>query len=362
MIWQIDLAILTLVVICSLGAIMIKDLLGATILFGAYSFMMCLLWAVMGAVDVAFTEASVGAGRQHRFFSWPPFFEPQGGPKIRYVNLIIVILTGCVLAYTTVDFPNWGDPDSPAAVHVSPYYVEHTIEDTAVPNVVTSVLADYRGFDTMFETTVVFAAGLACFLLLRTFNRGGVSERLYRHCSTDIIIRIKDPDMEVPDSAVFEACDPLWTPHDLIIRTICRLMVPFLQLFALYVVAHGHHSPGGGFQGGVILGAGFILLAISYDLRTARRRFREMAPGAMQRRRGTDLCRRRRLVPGLRGQLSGLWRPGQAAGDGPGHGPVPRHIAGGNRSGHRGHVDHGPHLLQCVFGRALQAGVVTCPI
>ena len=62
MIWQLDLAVLSLVVICGVGAIMIRDLLGAAILFGAYSFMMCLLWAIMGAVDVAFTEAAVGAG------------------------------------------------------------------------------------------------------------------------------------------------------------------------------------------------------------------------------------------------------------------------------------------------------------
>ncbi|UCD31457.1 MAG: DUF4040 domain-containing protein [Desulfobacterales bacterium] len=68
MIWQLDLAILTLVVVAAVGAITIKDLLGAAVLFGAYSFMMCLLWAIMGAVDVAFTEASVGAGVSTVFF------------------------------------------------------------------------------------------------------------------------------------------------------------------------------------------------------------------------------------------------------------------------------------------------------
>jgi energy-converting hydrogenase B subunit D len=68
MIWPIDLAILTLVVIVGIGAIMVKDLLGAAILFGSYSFMMCLLWSIMGAVDVAFTEASVGAGVSTVFF------------------------------------------------------------------------------------------------------------------------------------------------------------------------------------------------------------------------------------------------------------------------------------------------------
>ena len=66
--WELDLAILTLVVCCAIGAITVKDLLGAAILFGAYSFMLCLLWSVMGAVDVAFTEASVGAGVSTVFF------------------------------------------------------------------------------------------------------------------------------------------------------------------------------------------------------------------------------------------------------------------------------------------------------
>jgi len=68
MIWQLDLVILTLVVVTAIGAISIKDLLGSAILFGAYSFMMCLLWAIMGAVDVAFTEATVGAGASTVFF------------------------------------------------------------------------------------------------------------------------------------------------------------------------------------------------------------------------------------------------------------------------------------------------------
>lgn len=68
MIWPVDLIIMILVVICGLGAIHVRDLLGTAILFGAYSFMMCLLWAIMGAVDVAFTEASVGAGVSTVFF------------------------------------------------------------------------------------------------------------------------------------------------------------------------------------------------------------------------------------------------------------------------------------------------------
>lgn len=148
------------------------------------------------------------------------------------------------------------------------------MEETSVPNIVTAVLADYRGYDTMFETAVIFAAGVACFLILRTFLRNAPEERLYRHVLTGVTIRIKKGG-RLPRSDDFKRIDTLWTPHDLIIKTISRLLIPFIQLFGLYVIAHGHHSPGGGFQGGVILGASIILLAISYDLRTALRRIRE---------------------------------------------------------------------------------------
>ena len=82
-------------------------------------------------------------------------------------GIIIQVLLGVALIYGTLDMPKWGDPHSPAATHVSPYYLEHSIEHTATPNVVTSVLADYRGYDTLGETTVIFTAGMACILLLK---------------------------------------------------------------------------------------------------------------------------------------------------------------------------------------------------
>ena len=68
MIWQFDIIILTLLVLCAFAAVSLKDLLSAAIVFGAYSFLMCLLWTEMGAVDVAFTEAAVGAGVSTVFF------------------------------------------------------------------------------------------------------------------------------------------------------------------------------------------------------------------------------------------------------------------------------------------------------
>lgn len=86
---------------------------------------------------------------------------------MKIVNLFIVIITGMVLAYGTMDMPDWGDPDSPASRHVSPDYISDAVEKTATPNIVTAVLADYRGYDTLGETAVIFSAGMACILLLR---------------------------------------------------------------------------------------------------------------------------------------------------------------------------------------------------
>lgn len=86
---------------------------------------------------------------------------------MRILSLIAVIITGAMLIYGIQGMPKWGDPKSPASLHVSPRYVEHTMEETAVPNVVTSVLADYRGYDTLGETTVILTAGISCVLILR---------------------------------------------------------------------------------------------------------------------------------------------------------------------------------------------------
>jgi multicomponent Na+:H+ antiporter subunit B len=186
--------------------------------------------------------------------------------------LIVVVFLGAVLIFCSFGFPPWGNPESPASRHVSPYYIEKSIDDTSVPNIVTAVLADYRGYDTMFETIVIFTAGIACIFLLRTPQKTETETRLYRHIPTGITLRIEKGGKFPEESIDFERIDSEWVPYDLIAKTTCRLIVPFIQLFALYVIAHGHHSPGGGFQGGVILGAAMLLLAVAFDLRAASRR------------------------------------------------------------------------------------------
>jgi multicomponent Na+:H+ antiporter subunit B len=194
---------------------------------------------------------------------------------LRIVALITVLLLGGLLFYGLPDFPDWGDPTSPASTHLSPYYIEHAAADTHAPNIVTAVLADYRGYDTMFETAVIFSAGLACFFLLRTFRQKSDQNRLFRHLPTGVTLRIQKGGKTPAGSEEFEPIDSHWVPYDMIVNITCRLIVPFVQLFALYVIAHGHYSPGGGFQGGVIFGAALILFAISHDLRSVFRRLQE---------------------------------------------------------------------------------------
>ncbi len=186
---------------------------------------------------------------------------------MKILALVSILLCGGVLLYVTDYFPVWGDPASPASLHISPHYIQGSLKDTAVPNIVTAVLADYRGYDTMFETSVILAAGIACFFILRVSSNRRPDAKLYRHIPTGITLRIEKGGREPLGSTEFERIDFDWVPYDLIINMTCRLVVPFIQLFALYVIAHGHHSPGGGFQGGVIFGAAIILFAIANNLR-----------------------------------------------------------------------------------------------
>ena len=164
---------------------------------------------------------------------------------MKLLSLVPVVAVGGLLLFAAQDFPEWGDPASPASTSpVSSHFIQSTGVDTEVPNMVTAVLADYRGFDTMFETVVVFIAGMAVLAILKSSAR-----------------RKGKREHEVE-------AEP-----DLIVTNTVRLIVPVIQIFAFYVLAHGHVSPGGGFQGGVVMGASFILVALAWDLEVALARF-----------------------------------------------------------------------------------------
>lgn len=166
----IFVALLALLVVLAVVAIRAGDLLVAVIVLGAYGFVMSLVWTAIGAVDVAFTEAVVGAGASTVLFLAALLrTSRRRSPlpsRLRWVALGSVLALGAVLLTITAALPRWGDPAAPPAVHVSPRYITATIAETATPNAVTSVLADYRGYDTLIETVVIFSAGLGGWLLL----------------------------------------------------------------------------------------------------------------------------------------------------------------------------------------------------
>ncbi len=171
MTFSFEIPLLILLVMTAAGAILVKDLVSAVFILGSYSFLLALVWAWLGAVDVAFVEAVVGAGLATMLFLLTLFgMDPKDTqidrPSSSWPALIGLPLLGFLLLYAAGDLPEFGDPASPASVHVSPVYLENSLRDSLTPNAVTSVLMDYRAFDTFMETVVIFTAGVACALLL----------------------------------------------------------------------------------------------------------------------------------------------------------------------------------------------------
>jgi len=149
------------------------------ILAGGYSFLMATVLVALDAVDVAMTEASVGAGistvlllsalHLAKGVEMKPLHRP-------FLPLAVAVATGLVLAYGTLGLPAYYDPQAPIHTHVVPRYLGQGAEETGVPNIVTAVLASYRGYDTLGETTVVFTAGVGVIALLRRLRRRGGKE------------------------------------------------------------------------------------------------------------------------------------------------------------------------------------------
>jgi multicomponent Na+:H+ antiporter subunit B len=161
--------------------IRLRDLFAVVMLFGIYSLVSASLFVVMDAVDVAFTEAAVGAGVATVFMLGTlGLTTHQEKTPIAHrplLPLLAVIVTGLALVYGTYDIPHYGDPDDPIHHHVAPRYLEDSMEEIGIPNVVSSVLASYRGYDTLGETTVVFTAAIGVLILIGGARRRSSSNR-----------------------------------------------------------------------------------------------------------------------------------------------------------------------------------------
>ncbi len=166
----IDLSVLTMLALVAYVMMKSRHLFAIVMLSGIYSLLSASFFVSLDAVDVAFTEAAVGAGISTVLMLGAMLLtvrrEKPITPGRAPIALIVVFLVGAALIYATIDMPAYGDAHSPANSYVGQAYVERTAQEIAVPNIVTAVLASYRGFDTLGETMVIFTAGLGVMLLL----------------------------------------------------------------------------------------------------------------------------------------------------------------------------------------------------
>lgn len=242
-----NITLLAILAATALAIARIRALYEATMLAALFSLVTATLFVLLDAVDVAFTEAAVGVGISTVLLlgvlaltrSW----EAVTPPRRRLPGLVAVLLAGSTLGYASQDLPAFGAADSPVQTHpVTDTYLYQSEQDIGIPNTVTSVLASYRALDTLGELVVVFTAGVAVLSLLGPFAR---------------------PEEARPGSD-FHLADYR------VIRVITALLLPFILLFALYVLFHGEYGPGGGFQAGVIFASGAVLYSLVFGLDRAQ--------------------------------------------------------------------------------------------
>ncbi len=239
----IDIALLVFLGLTAFAILKLRALFAVVMLSSVFSLVSAGLLVHLDAVDVAFTEAAVGAGISTVLMLATLALtarREKASTRTQALPLIVVFLTGLALVYGTLDMPRFGDPGAPIHHHVAPKYIHDTETEIGMPNIVTAVLASYRGFDTLGEVTVIFTAGIGVLLLLAAFIRE-------------------------PDGLKIQTMH-----HHLVLRVVTKVLIGPILLFALYVQAHGDYGPGGGFQAGVIFAAAFIIYALVFGLENAR--------------------------------------------------------------------------------------------
>jgi multicomponent Na+:H+ antiporter subunit B len=162
--------LLTLLIVITISIVRMRNLFGVIVLAGVYSFLMASVLIVYDAVDVAMTEAAVGAGVStvlllSALHLTKAVEYPTARPAL--VPFAVAVVVGAALIWATYELPAFGVATAPIHQHVAPYYIENSVRDTTVINLVSAVLADYRSFDTLGEVTVVFTAGIGVMLLLK---------------------------------------------------------------------------------------------------------------------------------------------------------------------------------------------------
>jgi len=243
----LDFSLLLMLIIIAFAIARTRDLFAAVMFSGIYGLLSASFFILSDAVDVAFTEAAVGAGifpiLMLVVLSFVGRYE-RSERRLKPVPLLIALGCGAVLFVAFQQMPAFGSPDGPSHQHVGPRYIEESPSEIGIPNMVTSVLASYRGFDTLGEVVVIFTAAIGVFALL--LGATGWSGHY---------LPLKPSSM---------------SSHK-ILRIVGKMLIPLILLFGLYVQFHGEYGPGGGFQAGVIFAAGIILYTMLFGMQRAQR-------------------------------------------------------------------------------------------
>ncbi|ABV73253.1 hypothetical protein A1E_01540 [Rickettsia canadensis str. McKiel] len=243
-----------LLILISIKIIFAKDLLNAVIASSVFSLLIGISYLIMDAPDVAMTEAALGACLSTCVYlnllcTLPPDLKNIENTNIIPASLICLVFV-IILTYMGLELPNYGDDNAPLHMHSSKYYIENTTNDIGIPSLVAAILASYRGYDTLGETSVILIAGIAVLLVFsKKFEGDDVSK--------DVIPQL--------DRGIRKNINWMpWRDYGMtkIIKYITSFIIPYIILYSIYIQLNGESSPGGGFQAGVI----FVSSFIAYDL------------------------------------------------------------------------------------------------
>jgi multicomponent Na+:H+ antiporter subunit B len=167
----LDIIIFVVLIVTAVLALVVKDLLASVALLAGYSLFAALLFAGVSAVDVALVEAALGAGLTGVLFviailATTRHSDPRPNPRRRWAVIPLIVTFLGLMLFASAGLPDRGDPEAPARQGISQVYLADSMADTETPNVVTSLLADYRSMDTLGETMVILTAALAATLVL----------------------------------------------------------------------------------------------------------------------------------------------------------------------------------------------------
>lgn len=165
----VNFGLLVLLVVSALAINQQRNLFAAVMITGIYSLLCASLFVCLDAVDVAFTEAAVGAGIATILFLGTLAMTSSSEPdsvSVSWPGLLLVVFIGGMLIFGVSDIPDFGLASNPAQTYLGETYIDKSAVEIGVPNLVTSVLSSYRGYDTLGETVVIFTAGVAVLMLL----------------------------------------------------------------------------------------------------------------------------------------------------------------------------------------------------